>query len=146
MNIKASLLEVISMPNAFSELSDGRWEITEGIATKLWFRLDQMDNLGKRRYIPESASTVTVSFQRSDSFTSGTATNLGITQTASQSIEKSASQNADDKSIWCINLTSTDSSTILSGSVNFTLNEPTNGTCEWVQNYAIKKNMTKAGF
>lgn len=144
MKISAIPLQVISAPNFFTELENDRWEITDPNAQTLWLQLAVDDSLGMRRYIPTAGATLSVIFQRSVEFNLD-GVRINRLQSQDQTVTKTASANADDRSMWQINLTSADAVGILSGTVKFTLTE--SGTPNtWVQNYFLKKNLTEPGF
>lgn len=144
MSLTSTPINMISAPNTFSVLSSGRWEITDPNAQELWLQINTDDQLGFRRYIPAAGATLSVLFQRADSF-SVDGVRLSRLQANSQSVTKTATADTNDRSLWKISLTPQDTQTILSGTVKFALTEGTT-TTTWVQNYFLKKNLTEAGF
>jgi hypothetical protein len=113
------------------------WEISSGSPATIYFILTKTDGLGTKRFIVDNSTTVNVAFLRSRPAKSG--------ETA-KTISKTAmvvSQN--DKSLFQINLSADDTTTILSGSVQLIV------TISGTQNkssvpYVVKKNISSPGF
>lgn len=137
-------IDMISEPNVFAPLPNSEWVLTNPNAQSLWFTLSKSDTLSTRRYIPTAGSSLVVIFQRRDDVQiNGIRRNR--LESTSQSVTKTAVVSTDDKSMYKIDLTTTDVQTILSGTVKFTLTEDSADNT-WVQNWAIRKNLTDAGF
>jgi len=135
---------MITAPNFYSELPDDRWEIIDPNTQTLWLQLNVDDSLGLRRYVPASGSSISVIFQRADAFAlSGV--KLNRLQSETRTITKTATANADDRSLWSISMTAQDVSGVVSGTVKFSITESA-VTQVWLQNYFVKKNLTDPGF
>jgi len=130
---KIVAIDMIDIPNDFKE---GSWSITPSVATKLYFQLQVEDSLGARRYIPASGSTILVEFPRARSLTAS--------NPVQQTISKSAIQLPDDKSLFYLNLTTTDTQNIISGTVKVTFTESGQQNI-FLQNYFITRKPTIAG-
>ena len=141
MNYKAIPLDMIAPPNYYAPLADGRWVITSPNAVTLWFGLQIEDSLGARRYMVATGATMTVTFQRADQFTSSQSI---LTQTA-QSVTLTATVNANDRSLFSMNLTTQNIQTLVSGTVKCRLVEAGVDTT-WLQDYGISKKLTNPGF
>ena len=133
---------MINDPNVFAVLPDDRWVITSPNAQTLWMSLEQEDSLGQRRYVPAVGATLDVIFQRRDAMTQSGG-RLKLTNTP-QTVTKTATVSPNDGSQYSFNLTNSDIEAILGGTVKFKLTEGAN-TTEWVQNWALKKNLTTSG-
>lgn len=133
MSVKVSAVNMVSEPNYF--FLQPNWSIVGGNATTLWLQLQISDELGTRRYVPQAGATLQVQFPRARS-----TSNLEVSQT----ISKAGAVNTDDRSLWKITLTSSDTQGIISGTVKFTLTEGSSSQT-FVQNYFIKRTLTGAG-
>jgi hypothetical protein len=133
-------LDMIQAPNNFAVLESGMFSVIQPNATTLWFILQVSDSLGQRRYIPPTGSVLTVQFMRANQFTGSFQQPTEVVQTVS----KTATAHADDKSLFSVALTSQDVSTIKSGTVKFSLLSG-GVTTAWHQNYALKKTLTDPG-
>ena len=143
MAFKIVPLDVISAPNYYSALPNNRWEIINPNAQTLWFQLQIVDNLGTRRYIPATGSTLEVTFQRSDSVVTGPRANQ-LTHT-NRNVVKAATGNASDKSLFSISMNTQDIQNIVSGSTKYKLTE---GGIEstWLFDWSVYKKLTDPGF
>jgi len=130
---KIVAIDMIDIPNDFKE---GSWSVTPSVGTKLYFQLQVEDSLGARRYIPAPGSTVMVEFPRARSLTAS--------NPVQQTISKSAIQLPDDKSLFYLNLTTTDTQGIISGTVKVTFTESGQQNI-FLQNYFITRKPTIAG-
>lgn len=144
MSYVAKPIQVISAPNYYKELSDGRWEIIDPNTQTLSFQVCIDDELGLRRFIPAAGSTFSVIFQRLATFETQTLLRGGL-KYEDNTVTKTATVNSDDRSLWTITLTQADVQAIRSGTVKFVLTQSSVDST-WVQNYFIKKNLTEAGF
>jgi hypothetical protein len=138
---KAIPLDMISAPNYFAPLEPSSWNIVSPNTQTLWFGLQVEDSLGARRYMVATGASLTVTFQRADSFT----TSQGKLTQTSQGIDKLASAHANDRSLFSFSLTSQDVGSIVGGTVKFKLIEGATETI-WLQNYLITKQLTSPGF
>jgi len=138
---KAVPLDMISAPNYWAPFADGRWTVTDPNATTLWLQLQISDALGSRRYMVATGGTLSVIFQRADSFT----TNQGVLSQTSQGISVSGAVNANDRSLFSVALTQQQVQGIVSGTVKFSLTEGSS-TTTWVQDYLLSKSLTRPGF
>lgn len=141
-NFKVVPLEVVSAPNYYSMLPNKRWDIINPNAQTLWFQLNIVDNLGERRYIPATGSTLEATFKRSDIMVAGPRANQ-FTNT-SQSVVKVCTANASDKSLYSISMTTQDIQAIVGGSVQFKLTESGVSTT-WLFDWGVYKKLTDAG-
>ena len=144
MQLAAAPIQIISAPNYYKPIKDNRWELINPNQQTLSFQLSISDELGFRRFIPASGSSITVEFQRADSFQVNVLSNSRL-QSETRTVSKSATVNSDDRSLWSISLTTADVQGVVSGTVKFTLTQSGVATT-WVQNYFLKKNLTNAGF
>jgi hypothetical protein len=136
-------IEMIQDPNYYSIIEDNQWVITSNNAVDLWGRLIMSDSLGDRPYITNTMDQLKVEFLRSDKF----ATNVNKLTNTPQTIEKVCTPSTVNRSLFKISLTATDAKNILSGSIRFNLLIASSSkTYTWVFNYAIKKELTDAGF
>lgn len=135
-------LDVISAPNHFTPLPNNRWEVINPNAQTLWFQLQIVDSLGARRYMPAAGSTLQVVFQRSDLIAND---NLNRLTNTSRNVTKTATANADDRSLYSIAMTTQDIQNIVSGSTKYTLTEGAT-TTTWVFDWSIMKTLTDPGF
>lgn len=141
MAFKSIPLEMITAPNYFAALADGRWTVTSPNAVTLWFQLNIEDALGSRRYMTAVGATLTVTFQRADQFTSSG----GVLSQAAQSVVLSAVPHANDRSLFSMALTTQNVQLLVSGAVKYRLVEGANDTT-WLQDYGIQKKLTNPGF
>lgn len=141
MAFKSVPLDMISAPNYFAPLADGRWTVTSPNAVTLWFQLQIEDALGSRRYMTAVGSTLTVTFQRADSYVS----NGGPLSTSAQSVAVTATPHANDRSLYSMALTTQNIQLLVSGAVKYRLVEGANDTT-WLQDYGIQKKLTNPGF
>jgi hypothetical protein len=139
---KAIPVDMISAPNFWAPIDEGRWTITDPNAVTLWFQLQISDSLGDRRYLLGSGGTMTAIFQRADAY--NVQIPGGLTQT-SQTITISCPVNANDRSLFTLPMTTQQVQGVVSGTVKFTMVESGVST-SWVQNYLIVKKLTSAGF
>ena len=130
---KIVAIDMIDSPNAFKESS---WSITPGTSTRLYFQLQIEDGLGSRRYIPATGSTVVIEFPRARSLTAS--------NPVQQTISKSSIQIAEDKSMFYINLTTSDTQSIISGTVKVIFTESGQQNI-FLQNYFVTRKPTTAG-
>lgn len=140
MAFKAVPIDMITAPNYFAPLSESRWTIIDPNAVTLWFQLQIEDSLGTRRYMVASGATMTVAFQRADSFT----LSQNALAQAAQGLSLPATANANDRSLFSLALTSQSVQTIVSGTVKFTLVE-SGVTTAWTQNHFLSKKLTAQG-
>ena len=134
-------LDMITAPNYYAALPDGRWTVTSPSAATLWFQLQIVDALGTRRYIVGTGATLTVTFQRADILAQGQ-TALGAT---AQSVVVSAIPHSNDRSLFSMTLTTQNVQTLVSGAVKYRLVEGANDTT-WLQDYGVQKRVTSPGF
>lgn len=132
---KVKPIQMISPPSDYALLPDNSWVVTKGKADTLWLSLNKVDVLGERHFVLPSGASFQVIFPRADSVTHTTPGSVSVT---SQSIIKSASPNAEDRSLFNFALTSQEASNIVGGSVRFRLTVGSVIT-EWVQNYVVRK-------
>lgn len=137
----AQPIEVITAPNFFSPI--GNWTVTVPNPVTLWFTLMISDNLGDRRYMAAAGATLSVIFQRADLITNTVSS--GIPSNTAQSITKTASFHANDRSLLSFALTADETTKILSGTVKFQMIENA-VTNVWVQNHLISRKLTSPGF
>jgi H2-forming N5,N10-methylenetetrahydromethanopterin dehydrogenase-like enzyme len=130
---KIIAIDMINSPNTFKE---GEWAVVPNTSARLWFQLQVDDSLGARRYIPAVGSTVAIEFQRARSLTAS--------NPVQQTFSKNAIQNADDKSMFYIDLTTTDTQNIITGSVKVTFTESAKANV-FIQNYFIVRKPTTPG-
>lgn len=144
MSFKSVPLDMISAPNFWAPAKNNRWELIDPNAVTLWFRLNIVDSLGERSYVTASGAAMTVIFQRADLIqVDRSIIPQKLTNTA-QSVTKTASVHATDKSLFSFTLTAQDVQNIVSGTVKFTLVE-SGVTTTWVQNYLLQKSLTSPG-
>jgi hypothetical protein len=125
MTFKLVAIDMIDSPNYFKESS---WTTTPGNSVRLYCQLQIEDSLSARRYMPAAGSTVKVDFLRARS--------LSAINPVSQTIQKTAIQISEDKSLFYIDLTTTDTQNIISGTVKVTFTE--SGTVNvFLQNYFV---------
>jgi hypothetical protein len=136
-------VDVISAPNFFSPLSDNRWVITGQNAVTLWGILQIQDNLGVRRYIPATGSTLQAVFMRKDAVNLTQTYPLQVTNTT-QNVTINAALNASDRSLFSLTLTAQDAANVVSGSVKFTLTESSIANT-WVQDWLLQKKIPQTG-
>ena len=133
MALKVAPIDMVSSPNTFYQVQ--QWSITGGNSSVLWFQLQISDSLGVRRYMPQSGATVQVQFPRARSLDS-----LQVSQT----VAKAGTFDSNDRSLWKVTLTETDTQSIISGTVKFVLTEGSSSQTI-VQNYFISRSLTGAG-
>jgi hypothetical protein len=136
MTIKIAALDMISAPNYYSYVSDNKWSVKSGNSVTLYGQLFIVDSLSERRYIPAAGATLQATFLRSD--TPGTNT--------SRTLNKMATLNASDRSLFSLALSSSEVDGIVSGGITFTLNEGSSAITVWVMDWGIKKTNTSSGF
>lgn len=142
MDFKAVPISMISTPNTFVELT--KWEITDqGAPQTLWFRLDQIDAISQRRYVPAVGSSFAIIFQRADQFQLD-GVRLNKLQSQTQTVQKVGNPDANDRSLVQINMTAADIKMAMSGTVKFALTE-SGVTYTWNQNFLFRKLLTDAG-
>lgn len=132
-NFQIIAIDMIDSPNYFKETA---WQTTPGNPIRLYFQLQVKDSLGERRYMPASGSTVKVDFQRARS--------LSALNPTSQTVQKSAVQIPEDKSIFYVDLTSADTQAIITGTVKVTFVE-SGVTSIFLQNYFVTRKPVAAG-
>lgn len=139
MAFQVKPIDLITAPNFFSYSADNQWVVTHGSACTLAGQLWISDALGLRRYILPTTATLKVSFVRADSPQSAS---------VAQTIVKTVSVNAQDRSLFTFNLTTTDTQAIISGSVIFEITDSGVGgmSAQWVKNYGLKKLMVGPGY
>lgn len=137
---KSVPIYVVAAPNDFTTLKDNTWVVTAGKADTLWLQLRKVDVLGERRFIIPTGATLQVIFPRAESVQH---TTPGVINVTSQSIVKTATPHAEDRSMFSFNITSQEASSIIGGSVKFTL---TVGSVvsTWLQNYTVRKQSADA--
>lgn len=133
MAFKIIAIDMINSPNTFKE---GAWVTVPNTPTRLYFQLQVDDALGPRRYIPAVGSTVQIEFPRARSLTAS--------NPVQQSITKNAIQITEDKSMFYIDLTTTDTQAIISGTVKVTFTESSKPNI-FLQNYFVVRKSTVAG-
>jgi len=133
MSFKIIAIDMINSPNTFKE---GSWNTTPNTSTRLYFQLQVDDALGARRYIPAVGSTVQIEFPRARS--------LSASNPVQQTISKNSIQIPEDKSMFYIDLTTTDTQAIISGTVKITFTESSKANV-FLQNYFIVRKPTVAG-
>lgn len=136
MKLSLIPINVVSAPNYWAPLGVNYWEVTGGVSKDIWGSLQVEDTLGTRPYIPISGAQLQAVFQRGDHI-GGNTTTLTVT--------KIAALDTSNRSLAKIALTAQDATSIISGTIVFTLTE---GSIQykWVQNWAVKKLNTSAGF
>lgn len=137
---KAVPLFMVLAPNDYGALPDNQWLIVSGMASTLWLQLKKIDQLGERTFVIPSGGTLQVNFPRADSFDQSTPGTITVT---AQSINKTATANTDNKSLFSFAITADESAKILSGTVKFTITAGGIVT-SWLQNWAVKKADVKA--
>lgn len=136
-------LNMIQAPNYYSEIAEGKgFNIIDNNSTTIWFALKISDDLGNRRFIPATGSVLQVEFPRMPIHTTTTASTTP-TKTP-QSVIKNATQDANDKALYKIDLSATETQTIRAGTVKVTLTQGAN-VSTWVENYIVQKTLTKPG-
>jgi len=126
-------IDMINTPNFFKQATE--WQVTSGNTASLWFQLQTVDSLGIRRYIPATGAIVRVEFMRARS--------TAVGQSA-QTFQKTAAQDASDRSMFRIDVTAADTQSLISGTVKFLITEGAN-TSTAQQPYFIKKILTGPG-
>ena len=126
-------IDMINTPNFFKQAVE--WQVTSGNTASLWFQLQTVDSIGTRRYIPSAGALVKVEFMRARSTAVGQ---------AAQTFQKTAAQDANDKSMFRIDLSAADTQNLISGTVKFLITEGANTTTVQ-QPYFIKKTLTGPG-
>lgn len=113
------------------------WEISPGAPVSLYFVLQKIDQLGRRRFVPAAGTVASLQFLRA---------RAASINSTSQNISKSATTvSADDKSLLKVDLTSDDTKNIISGSVQLVVT--ISGTAyTQVIPFAVKKAMNGPGF
>lgn len=132
-------IEMVSAPNFWAPSGKDYWTVTANVPVTLHGVLEITDSLGTRPYTPVAGATLSALFQRGDQ--------IGhVTPNQSpQSITKAAALDANSRSLVSIALTAQDATTIVGGTIVFTLTE-TGVSKRWTQNWAIKKLNTTPGF
>lgn len=131
---------MVSPPNHYAPLKNGRWELISANPTTLWFQLVISDSLGERRYIPNVSSSVELTFMRADSVTSNINFPYQLSVN-SQNVVKTAIKNGSDSSLYSVVLTSADVSSIVSGSILVKLTEASVAN-SFMQNWAVIRKLT----
>jgi len=143
MTLKAVPIEMLSAPNFYSALPNGRWEITSPNAQDLWFQLWVVDSMGSRPYVPAIGSSMSVTFQRSDLIAlQGVPSQL---TNSSQSVVKTAMIDSNNRSLMKLVMTSQNIQDIVSGTTKFTLTEGA-VTTTFLANWSVFKKLTNPGF
>ena len=124
--------------NDFSFASS--WQIQNGSTTSIYFIITAEDGAGVRRYIPPIGTVVALNFMRQRSVNQ-----ITPGSTLAQTVNKIATiVDPRDSSLYQIQLSSADTSTIISGGVQLVLTH--NGAVEsYMIPYMIKKIMSSAG-
>jgi len=143
MRFKIQPIEIIQAPNYYSILPDNQWILYDESSASLSFMLKIEDSLGERPYLVSNSDTLTSEFPRSDSLAIQSGTRGTISAT-SRSVTKTCNMDTDNKSLFTMNLSSTDISNIISGSVKFTLQYGST-TRTWLENYIIIKKINDVG-
>lgn len=133
MTFEIVAIDMIDSPNIFQE---SKWETTPSIASRLYFQLRIKDSLGSRRYIPATGSSVKIDFQRARS--------LSPLNPVVQTIQKTAVSLPEDRSMFYIDLTSTDTQAIISGTVKVTFVE-SGVTTIFIHNYFVTRKPVGPG-
>lgn len=116
MGITFEPIEVVSLPNYFSELR--KWEIPNTQPAILYSRLMIEDSLGSRRYIPAIGSTIKIRFMRSRTI------NIGLqSQSDAQTFEVVGFFDGSDRSIVGFSLDSSQVGKIYPSTVQLILRE-----------------------
>lgn len=145
--LTAAPIQLINSPNFFSQLV--QWEIVGGNSASLCFQIQINDNLPTRRWMPALGASIAVKFMRArQALQLGTLNNPGNVPNPAlpldQSVTKTAVQDPNDRSLWTIALSATDTQAITSGTVQFTITEGSNTTTFQVP-YMIKRIMNGSG-
>jgi hypothetical protein len=131
--LKAQPIEMITAPNFFKLIPE--WSIIGGNSASIWFQLQVVDSLGTRRWLPATGALMKLEFMRARSTAVGQAT---------QTFQKTAAQDASDKSLFRVDLSAQDSQMIISGSVKFLLTEGAN-TTSFQEAFILKRTLVGAG-
>lgn len=116
------------------------WNIQHGSTTTLYFLVTAEDSAGIRRYIPPVGTTVALNFMRQRSVNQITPGN-----TMAQTVNKIATMvDPRDSSLYQIQLSSAETSTIISGGVQLVLTN-SGSTESYMIPYMVKKIMSSAG-
>jgi hypothetical protein len=109
-NLDIAGLQMISAPNSYNYIKN--WTVQGSNGVRLWFRLTNAIATCPQPLFPPLASTVKVIFPRARTIA------LGQPQ-VSQTVELLATQDMLDKSLFYIDLTSTNAGLVTSGTVQF---------------------------
>jgi hypothetical protein len=118
------------------------WSIQNGSTTVLYFILTSEDSTGVRRYIPPVGTSIILNFMRQRNINQ-----ITPGSTLAQTVSKTAVVvDPRDSSLYQIQLSSAETSTIISGGVQLVLSNPTTGSTEtYMIDYKVKKIMSNAG-
>lgn len=145
MSFKVTPLDMITAPNYWAAMKNGRWDVIDPNAVTLWFQLGVSDALGDRRYVSAAGAVMEVTFQRADLIQTGSGGLLPVKLTnTAQSVVKTATPHALDRSLYSMALTALDIQTVVAGTVKFKLTE-SGVVTTWVQNYLLTKSLTAPG-
>jgi hypothetical protein len=116
------------------------WEIPHGSSKTLFFVITKSDNIDTRRFIPVLGTVVTLNFMRQR-----TVNNVTSGNTSAQTVSKIATLvDPRDSSLYQIQLSGAETSTIITGGVQLVLT--TNGNTEsYMIPYKVKKILSSAG-
>jgi hypothetical protein len=123
--------------NMFSPIST--WNIVNGSSAQIHFQLLITDALGTRRYCPPQGTSVNLSFTRSRAPSIGSKATL-IQKLAVQILPGS------DRSFFQVDLTSSDTSAIITGGVQLKLVIPVVGEVSFSLPHLIRKSVSAPGF
>ena len=136
-------VEIIQSPNYYSVLPDKNWVLYDESSTSLSFILNISDSLGDRPYIIANTDTLSVEFPRADLLSIQPVTR-GTLDATSRSVNKTCIVDSLNKSLFTIQLTSSDIQNIMSGSALFTLKYG-QVTRTWTENYILIKKINDVG-
>jgi hypothetical protein len=131
--LKSQPIEMITSPNFFKIIPE--WNIIGGNSSSIWFQLQVVDSLGTRRWLPATGAVMKLEFMRARSTAVGQTT---------QTFQKTAAQDAADKSMFRVDLSAADTQMIISGSVKFLLTEGA-ATTTFQESFILKRTLTGAG-
>ena len=144
MAFKVVPVDMITAPNYYSALPNGRWEITSPNAQSMWFQLYIVDGMGSRPYVPAIGSSMSVTFQRAD-LISLTNTPPPTLINTPKSVTKAAIIDSNNRSLMKIDMTTQNIQDIVSGTTKFVLTEGAVSTT-FLANWSVYKKLTDPGF
>jgi hypothetical protein len=139
---KIQPIDMIAAPNSWAPIKDGVWTVVDPNPTTLWFQVLVVDSLGTRPYATATGASLSVTFRRADLIEQDPQRKLART---AQSLTKTATFNAQNRSIGSIALTTQDVQKLTSGAAFFSFVE-SGTTTQWIQDWLVKRVLTSQGF